>query len=230
VAFVAIPAALLLIEPKRHKRIIKAGFKDILGIINDSIIKRPELRRNILFSAITGTATLTMAWFAQRFFGEINLDLKLYSPVWAILNLSVGLVAFVAYRIEEKLKPTLSIILIAILIPSGYLALSFFHTYKGLLIILIFYLVRGYATPVLKDYIHRITSSGIRATVLSIRNFAIRLIFAITAPFLGWVTDTYSFMIALKMAALIFFLLAGITAILFIKSVNSDQKEKLNPS
>jgi MFS family permease len=230
IAFLAIPAALMLIEPKRHKRIIKAGLKDILRIINESIIKRPELRKNILFSAITGTATLTMAWFAQDFFGEINLDLKLYSPIWAILNLSVGIVAMVAYRIEEKLKPTLSIIIIATLIPSGYLTLSFTHSYIGLFVILIFYLVRGYATPVLKDYIHRITSSEIRATVLSIRNFAIRLIFAITAPFLGWVTDSYSFTIALKMAALIFFILSGITAILFVKSVSSAHNEKLNPS
>ena len=230
IAFLAIPAALFLKEPKRHKRIIKAGIKDILNIINDSIIRRPALRKNIFFSAITGTATLTMAWFAQRYFEEINLDLKLYSPVWAILNLSVGLIAFIAYRIEDKLKPALSILLISILIPLGYLALSFSHTYAGLLILLAFYIVRGYATPVLKDYIHRITSSEIRATVLSIRNFAIRLIFAISAPFLGWITDSYSFTIALKMAALMFFVLTGITAVFFIRSLQNLQKEKLKPS
>jgi uncharacterized membrane protein YvlD (DUF360 family) len=88
----------------------------------------------------------------------------------------------------------------------------------GLLVLYLFYLVRGYATPVLKDYINRITASNIRATVLSVRNFIIRLLFALTGPLLGWMKDIYSLPQALLLAGIIFLVLSGITAILFISS------------
>jgi len=226
VAFIAVPSAILLVEPHRHKKIVTARFRDIFRIINETLVQKPELRRNIWFSAVTGTATLTMAWFAQRFFGEINLDLKFYSPLWAILNFSVGIMALLAFKIEKRIGPNISIFAIAFLIPAGYLFLGIFQSYAGLIIIFLFYLVRGYATPVLKDYIHRITSSDVRATVLSIRNFTIRLIFAVFAPFLGWLTDTYSLETALKSASVMFFLLMGLTSVIFVISLGETKMRK----
>ena len=40
-----------------------------------------------------------------------------------------------------------------------------------------------------------------RATVLSIRNFIIRLMFAAIAPFIGWLNDMYSLQVALLVSA-----------------------------
>ena len=54
------------------------------------------------------------------------------------------------------------------------------------------YLIRGVATPVLRNYINEITSSEIRATVLSVRSFIIRACFALTAPCLGWIADIFT--------------------------------------
>ena len=68
-----------------------------------------------------------------------------------------------------------------------------------------FYVIRGFATPILKGYINRQTFSEMRATVLSIRNFIIRLIFASMAPFLGWLNDTFSLALELQVSALIIF-------------------------
>jgi uncharacterized membrane protein (GlpM family) len=45
------------------------------------------------------------------------------------------------------------------------------------------------------------TQSNIRATILSFRDFIIRIIFAVIGPFLGWITDNVN----LKSA----FILAG---------------------
>ena len=104
------------------------------------------------------------------------------------------------------------------MLPAGYLALSRFHTPLGLLVLYLFYLVRGYATPVLKDYINRVTASHIRATVLSVRNFIIRLIFALAGPLLGWVKDVYSLPQALLLAGVIFLVFGVLMALLFMAS------------
>ena len=45
-----------------------------------------------------------------------------------------------------------------------------------------------------------------RSTVLSLRNFIIRLIFAAIAPFVGWLNDAYSLAFALEITAAIIFL------------------------
>jgi len=216
VAFIALPAALTLVEPARQIPLMKASLREVVQIARFALFKDRPLRRNILFSAITGTATLTMAWFAQPYFEYSKIDIAWYGLLWTSLNLTVAFTSYNAHRIEQKLGQSRSIILIALIIPIGYLALSRFHTPYGLIILFLFYLVRGFATPVLKDYINRITASNIRATVLSVRNFVIRLLFALVGPLLGWIKDIYSLPQALTLAGIIFLVVSILTAILFV--------------
>ena len=235
VAFIALPAAITLVEPTRKVPLIKAGFMEVVRIAKFAIFGDRSLRRNILFSSITGTATLTMAWFAQPFFEYTNIEIAWFGVLWTCLNLTAAITSYTAHRLESKLGQKYSILLIALLIPLGYLALGRFHMPTGLVILFLFYLVRGYATPVLKDYINRVTASNIRATVLSVRNFVIRLLFAVTGPLLGWVKDIYSLPQALTLAGGIFLVLSIITGILFLstgKDLNriSDYTSRTNPS
>lgn len=235
VAFIALPAAITLVEPARKVPLIKAGFMEIVQIARFALFQDRPLRRNILFSAITGTATLTMAWFAQPFFEYTNIDILWFGLLWTSLNLTVAITSYTAHYIEKKLGQNRSILMISLLIPLGYLALSRFHLPSGLLILYLFYLVRGFATPVLKDYINRITASNIRATVLSVRNFIIRLLFSLTGPILGWIKDIYSLPQALTLAGIIFLVLSIFTAILFISSGKEmtsvrDYTSKTRPS
>ena len=88
-------------------------------------------------------------------------------------------------------------ILILTFVAGGYVALAFNLTYAGLAILFVFYIIRGFATPILKGYINQMTFSEMRATVLSIRNFIIRLMF------IGWLNDVYSLRIALLASAAI---------------------------
>ncbi len=235
VAFIALPAAITLVEPTRKIPLIKAEMMEIIQIAKFALITDRPLRRNILFSAITGTATLTMAWFAQPFFEYTSIDIAWFGILWTTLNLTVAITSYTAHRLEKLLGQRWSVLLIALLIPLGYLALSSFHLPIGLIVLYLFYLVRGYATPVLKDYINRITASHIRATVLSVRNFVIRLLFALIGPLLGWVKDIYSLPQALALAGVIFLIISILTAILFISSGKEmenvrDYKSSTRPS
>ena len=224
IAFIAIPSAILLREPSRHKRLLKMRFNDIFKVVRYSLIENKPLQRNILFSSVIGTSTLTMAWFVQPFFEHVQLSLEWFGLLWTALNLTVGIVALIAYKIESRIGPVNSILLIAFLIPAGYIVLYFFNSVYALLVLFLFYIVRGFATPVLKDYINRMTGSDIRATVLSVRNFIIRLIFAMVGPFLGWYMDIYTFPQAMLLAGLIFLSLSGFLVFLFVKSLKEIGK------
>lgn len=216
VAAIAIPAALTLREPERHKKLVNKDFREILDVSKFALIGNRILRRNILFSAFTGCATLTMAWFAQKFFEFNGIDKVWFGLLWAALNLTVAFASFFAYRLESILRPQGTIVLISLAIPIGYLALSFSGLVSGLVILFVFYLVRGYATPVLKDYINRVTGSEVRATVLSVRNFIIRINFSVAGPLLGWANDMYDLPTALLLGGIIFLILNVFTGILFL--------------
>jgi len=218
VALIALPAAVLLKEPPVKSIKLKPGFREIGRIIFSVLHKDVKLKWNTLFSAITGAATLTMAWFAQPYFGMINLPVSLYGVVWAVLNLSVGLAAVYAWRFEKRFGPAKTVTAFTLSIFISYLLLTILPGYAGFGILLIFYLARGIATPTLRNYINVITTSEVRATVLSVRNFLIRLIFAVTGPLWGWITDKYSLRSAIISAGIIYGSLALISMVYFLKN------------
>jgi MFS family permease len=222
VAFIAIPAALTLIEPKRNTKILNSGIKYILKIVKYALYDNKELRWNIIHSSIIGAATLTMATLiVQPYLLFIEIPLFYFGIIWPALNITVGIVALYAYKIERKLKKKTSLLLISVFIPLGYIALSQAVGYWGLAILFVFYVFRGFATPILKDYINKFCTSDIRATVLSVRNFIIRIFFAIIGPFVGWQTERYNLQDAILTSGIIFLLLAGLTYIFQIKKTRS---------
>lgn len=222
VAFIAIPASLTLIEPKRNAKVVKMGFSHILNIVKYSLVENKNLRWNILHSSIIGACSLSMATLVvQPFLKEINLPLTYFGIIWVVLNFIVGAIAFYAYKIEKQLKKVTSLILISAIMPLGYIFLSQIFSYWGLIILIVFYISRGFATPVLKDYINQLTDSNVRATVLSVRNFVIRIFFAIIGPFIGWYTDLFSLQGAVFITGLVFLLFAGISLVMQLRIIKS---------
>jgi MFS family permease len=225
IAFMAVPAAIMLIEPRLHLIRKKPGVKDILGIVWYALVKNAKLRYNLLYSSIMGTATLTMAWIYQLYLSNIGFTSYYIGATHTVLNLVVGTTTLFAYRIEARLKPQLTIWLTSIAITSSYIIAGFIESAWVLLVLLVFYFSRGIATPVLKDYINRITSSDIRATVLSIRSLLIRGLFALIAPFVGYLSDTYSRAFSMKMMGITFTIMAGSCIFMFLRSLKNSAKE-----
>ena len=212
VAFIGIPAALAIRE-YNHSRAVRNPAGEMLRIIRYSLGENKVLRYNILFSGIIGAATLTMAWFVQPILMQLQTPTSYYGVIWTVLNLTVGIAALYSDRVEQALGMRRSNGLILVVIVGGYAALALLPlTYACLAILFLFYIVRGFAPPILKGYINQMTFSEMRATVLSIRNFIIRLLFAAIAPFIGWLNDYYSLQVALLISALII----GIPGFLFL--------------
>ena len=184
-----------------EERLSNLPVSEILRILKYSLVTNRRLCYNIMFSGIIGAATLTMAWFVQPVLMKLETPTSYYGVIWTVLNLTVGLSALYSDRVERYFGMRKSNTFILLVIIGGYISLAYNLTYWGLAILFIFYIVRGFATPILKGYINQMTFSEMRATVLSIRNFVIRLIFAAIAPFIGWLNDFYSLHVALLVSA-----------------------------
>ena len=192
VASMAIPAAFLLTEPRVHYATHVHTLKTLAIDIKNALVTQTDLRISILLSAITGTATLTFAWLVQPYFKAIGLRVELYGIMWTALNLSVGVSSAFAFMWAGKLKIKYEVLIIIILLSLGYIFSGLAISPGGLFFLFLFYLVRGLATPVFKNYINTYSENQMRATILSVRNLVIRVIFAAIGPLLGWITDTVS--------------------------------------
>ncbi len=222
VAAIAIPASLLLVEPHREKFKLRPGFSHILSVCKESLLVDKKLSSTLILSSIIGTATLCMAWTSQVYFVNQGLTEEAITPLWVILNLTVAVVAAFASKLVEKMGRKKAIVSIVVIIPSSYILLGSLPLIPAIGVLLIFYAVRGYATPLLKDLANIYCDSEIRATVLSIRNMIIRISFAILGPFIGSISGVYSLPTALQLSGIVLIILAGIAALYLFATLKDD--------
>ena len=208
VALMAVPAAFLLVEPAREKVASTPGIRHILAVCKESLLVNHKLSSTLLLSSLIGTCTLCMAWTAQVYFVHMGLTENAITPLWVGLNLTVAVVAAIASTVIDKIGRKTAILLIVIFIPSSYILLSTLPLIPAIIMLFMFYGVRGYATPLLKDLANMHCDSATRATVLSIRNMIIRIGFAMLGPFIGSLSANYSLQHALMVSGVILLLLS----------------------
>lgn len=208
IAFVAIPAALTLIEPP-SKRTGHETLKDTFKVVHDCLFNRKTLRYFLIFSSIIGACTLTMAWIYHPYL-KVTLDVSLYQIglIAALLNFTAAIFSASAHKVSNYFGINSTLYTLALGIPSCYFLIAYFNNIWSLLILVIFYILRGVATPVLKDLVNMHTPSEVRATVLSVRNFVIRAVFIFIAPAIGIITDKTDYVHAFAIVGTIFFVLA----------------------
>jgi len=218
VALIAIPFAISLVEPKMHKERLKSSWKSVMGVVKFSLVESKILRTYIIYSSAIGIGTLMMAWLAQPFLKDIGIGMKNYGMLWALLNIIVGVFAFLAHKIERRFTELNSLLFVGLFSVLGYILLANNMNYVGLFILFIFYANRGYATPLLRNYINHHTESNVRATVMSVRSFIIRTSFAIIAPFIGWIADQQGLSTAFFVMGLIITVAGGLCLVWFVKN------------
>jgi len=212
-----IPLSISLKEPKRHKHIIERGYLfELLKILKNSLIKNEKIRWLIIYSAIIAGFNGAVLWLYQPYFKLTGLDIFYFGFVFAAFNLIAALSSKYAHQIEEKLGQKHSLILLIILVGGSYLLMSNFIYLFSFSFAFIQQFVRGFSKPVITDYINKLVSSDIRATVLSAQNLVGRLFYAAIIPIIGWIADVYTLVQALFVLGITTFV-AGIVILLILQ-------------
>ena len=214
-----IPLAILMKEPKRCKKIIKKGyFIKLLKIVKYTFVNNPKLKWLIIYAGIIFGFNQAALWLYQPYFVFTNLDIVYFGIVFAGFNIVSAFTSKYAYKIESKLGQRYSLMMLLFLVSISYLLMSNFIFLFSFSFCFLQQFVRGFFHIVISEYINKLTSSDIRATVLSAQNLLGRLFYAAIIPIIGWIADVYTLIQALTVLGITVFVLGSISLI-FLKRV-----------
>ncbi len=211
VTLLIVPLAYSLVEPKREKLALKKShLKEIAEVVRYALFGHKEVALLILYYGFVSASTLTMVWFSQPYLLASGLPIVYFGIVWSGLLLMTGFLSGKASQIEKFFGRKKSLIILWLLPVGGYLLAGTFQPIWSFVFLGCFYMTRGIINPVILDYTNRLISSDIRATVLSVKNVPVRLIFMVLGPGVSLLADTYSLQFALLVTGGIFFLSGGV--------------------
>lgn len=181
-----IPLALTIIEPTRHK-LQEAGHLDLMARVTmDTLFHRAALSKIVLLSATTISMIGILLWFTQPYQVLIKLPTEFFGITHATALLMAAVFAQVIPKLEKRFDDRLLFLIIVIFITGTYLILGFTASIFGLAILLMGRSLIGATMPLSTALINRMTSSDIRATVLSVHAFVSTLIIALASPIIGY--------------------------------------------
>lgn len=216
-----IPVAFTLFEPTRKvANETKNDWQKMLRVVRFALHEQAEVKWLIIYSATVGASTLTMFWLTQPYLEATHVPLGLFGTVLAVFLFCAAFFSWNAHKIEAFLGKKIALISLLILPSLGYLLLSSVGAAWSGVFILLFYATRGINNPITLDYINGLISSDNRATVLSVKNLAVRIIFSIIGPLAGWANDACSLRFALLFSGAIFLIL-GMVSLVFLKKHNA---------
>jgi len=184
--------AFTLTEPARHKLIEPQHFKAIWHICTSTLIHNAPLRSIIALQAVIGFMTLTLFWLSQPYQMAVGLPIALFGFAHAIFVGGGALCSQFTHVIAKRIDDRMFLFFIAVSVVLSYFGLGFSLALWSLVFFLIGRIAWGFLTPLTSDMVNRMTTSDIRATVLSIRALGWRLLFALASPFIGYAADAWS--------------------------------------
>jgi len=200
ISMIGVITALTLVEPPVHKNQQRSNWEQIKHILRYIFTQSKRLLLFIGLNTVFGLAALLLAWFAQPYFDYNNLEENKIGYLWAALNMTVAVFSMQAAWFNKTFSAKYLVGMVLGGFSLGFVGLSFCgnaYVFWGLGIMFIMYALRGIATPTFLNLINQLAPSDMRATVLSMRGFFVRIAYALAAPFLGWLADVFTILEAL---------------------------------
>jgi len=186
-----------LIEPPRIRMKEEQHLKAMMNIFMHALVHNKILRGLILLFTVVAAIDIQIFWFLQAYQTEIGLPMMYFGATNAAMCLLGALAYKESHRLGKRVEKMSTLFWIALALILTSFALGTVSTVWGLSFFILEGMIFGLFDPISSTLINRQTTSDVRATVLSIRSLASRLLFAILTPILGYFADAFSLSYAL---------------------------------
>lgn len=199
----AVLVACTLEEPIRHKLLAERRLKAIWDTTTHALLRHKGLRSITLIHGLISTMALTFFWFFQPYQKLVGVPLFYFGITHAVIVAAGAFAAKSVSSLEKRIDDRLLLMAIAFAIVACYLCLALPPALWGLMAFLFSRIAWGFLSPLTADMMNRMTTSDVRATVLSVRSLLGRLLFVCTSPFIGALADARTIPYALFITGLI---------------------------
>ena len=211
-----------LIEPKREHRLHGGHLKEAFASARYVFIENRRLRVAVLLSIVLGLSSFYPVWLIQPYMRDAGVPIASFGPVWAGANFAVAIFAVLSHRVRDFLGSRGMILLLVVLVWGGYLGLGLSVGVWGFLFYYLLTAMRGMKGPFLLHVSQAEIPSKNRAGMLSLQSLCFRLLFAITAPFVGSYADEFGVGKSFRLLFIVFLLVLPPLVYLFYKQHRID--------
>lgn len=192
-----------LVEPERIVMKETQHLRAMGRIFMHALVHHKILRGLIVLFTVIAAIDLQLFWFLQSYQLEVGLPLTYFGITNAAMCLLGALAYKEAHRLGRKTENLSTLFAIAFVLLLTCFGLGVISATWGLAFFIVEGIAFGIFDPITSNLMNRHITSDIRATVLSIRSFAARLLFALLTPFLGYMADAFSLSFALLLTGCI---------------------------
>lgn len=184
--------ALTLKEPKNHERIIEKNHWKHMKDGFNYVKEHKKIMKYTLYFSFFGAATLMLFYIIQPYLISFNMNYQIIGYVTAgyfILNALGFLLTDKVSKIARDDDKTLLYILFGSAIL--YLAIAFVNVWIGVALIMIIMFFSAVKEALVDFKVNKYAKSSHRATVLSIKNMAMQVMYSMIAPIIGFIMDVW---------------------------------------
>lgn len=205
--FMAVPVALFMLEPDRHKEAIRKNpFYDMMQVMKYSLHGHKEVAALIFFVAIMFGSTQAGMWMQQPYYAYLGIPEAWFGVLVSAGLLLGGIGSHLGHMMERYFQPVHILVGLWICATLFWVISGALPGYHALGMLLISNAAWGIAFPLIQDTINQQIDSSRRATVLSVSSLMIRFVFIPLGFGIGWVVDHHGIDKAfIALAAFVFF-------------------------
>ena len=153
---------------------------------------------------VFGLLAVYVFWIYQKYWELQAIPLALYGYIWAAFALTVSLAARYSGAIEARLGTNGVLCLIALLPVIGLMGMILGSGWIGVMFGFAIQVSRGLSMSLFYEALNRRVPGDFRATVNSLVSLAIRAVFIVTGPLLGFALDHYGMVSTLTGLLIVF--------------------------
>lgn len=189
-AWIPLAVALTLPDPAEHRPPTESHLRNFRLVLQEVFGRDRLLRLSFANLVVWSTSTFLAVWLLQKHWEQTGVALTWFGVIWAVYNLTVGLVGRQVHRLERRFGAPSLLMLVALGPIVGYALFAWVTDQVAVLVVgLIFYVSRGTGQVLLRDALNWRIGARFRATANSLFSLAFRLSFAVLGPLAGWLID-----------------------------------------
>ncbi len=195
-------------------------------IVELLLFGRPVVLWTAFAITVFGLLAVYVFWIYQKYWELQEIPLMLFGYIWAAFALTVSVAARYSAALEQRIGTNGVLALIALLPIMGLLGMALGSGWFGVLFGFAIQVSRGLSMSLFYEALNRRVPGDFRATVNSLVSLAVRAVFIVTGPVLGFALDRYGVSATLLGLALVFTPLMGAVLVPLVLRIRREPPEQ----